>query len=308
MLPSTVLSKKEIKSVKFEIWKSIMGKNSDNDVWKWEILPSSGWLEFKIREIWLYRDLIVRLVKRDFLAIYKQTILGPLWIFIQPLLMTFMFVVIFDKVANIPTDGLPPLLFYLSGIILWNYFSECLMTTSTTFLTNANIFSKVYFPRLVVPLSVVLSQFIRFFIQMLLFFLILIFYIWDDVNISPNRLLLISPFLVVMAAGLGLGSGLIISSLTAKYRDLNNLISFGIRLLMYATPVIYPLSIVPDKYKLVVWLNPVTPLIEGFRFAFLGTGTFDFYHLLYSFICMLILLFIGIALFNKMEQRVMDIV
>lgn len=285
-----------------------MGKNSDNDVWKWEILPSLGWLEFKIREIWLYRDLIVRLVKRDFLAIYKQTILGPLWIFIQPLLMTFMFVVIFDKVANIPTDGLPPLLFYLSGIILWNYFSECLMTTSTTFLTNANIFSKVYFPRLVVPLSVVLSQFIRFFIQMLLFFLILIFYIWDDVNISPNRLLLISPFLVVMAAGLGLGSGLIISSLTAKYRDLNNLISFGIRLLMYATPVIYPLSIVPDKYKLVVWLNPVTPLIEGFRFAFLGTGTFDFYHLLYSFICMLILLFIGIALFNKMEQRVMDIV
>lgn len=285
-----------------------MSRKSDNDAWKWEILPSSGWFEFKIREIWLYRDLIVRLVKRDFLAIYKQTILGPLWILIQPLLMTFMFIVIFDKVANIPTDGLPPLLFYISGIILWNYFSECLVTTSTTFLTNANIFSKVYFPRLVVPLSVVLSQFIRFFIQMTLFFLILSFYVWDDVNISPNRLLLISPLLVVVAAGLGLGSGLIISSLTAKYRDLNNLISFGIRLLMYATPVIYPLSIVPEKYKLVVWLNPVTPLIEGFRFAFLGTGTFDFYHLLYSFICMLILLCIGIALFNKMEQRVMDIV
>lgn len=281
---------------------------SDNDSWKWEIHPSSGWFEFNIREIWQYKDLIIRLVKRDFLAIYKQTVLGPLWIFIQPLLMTFMFIIIFDKVANIPTDGLPPLLFYLAGVILWNYFSECLLTTSTTFLSNANIFSKVYFPRLVVPLSIVLSQFIRFFIQFILFLFILTFYILIDTTAEPNEFLLFSPMLVLIVAGLGLGLGLIISSLTAKYRDLNNLISFGVRLLMYATPVIYPFSIVPEKYKMFVWLNPITPLIEGFRFAFLGTGIWDFYHLLYSFICMLILLFIGVALFNKMEQSVMDIV
>lgn len=280
----------------------------NNTKWAWEIHPTSGWFDFRLKELWLYKDLIARFVKRDFLAIYKQTILGPIWIFLQPLLTTLMFIVIFSEVAKISTEGVPPLLFYMAGIIGWNYFSECFTITANTFMSNANVFSQVYFPRLTIPISVVISQLIRFLIQFALFAAILIYFYFNNSNIRPNAVVLLIPLIILMMAGLGLGCGLVISSLTAKYRDLNNLITFGVRLLMYATPVIYPISIVPEKFKLLVWLNPMSPLIESFRYAFLGSGTFDPKHLLYSLILVVCVLLLGIALFNKMEETVMDIV
>ncbi|MDQ3396061.1 MAG: ABC transporter permease, partial [Bacteroidota bacterium] len=255
-----------------------------------------------------YRDLLYMFVKRDFVAVYQQTILGPVWYFLQPILTTLTFTIVFGNIAKISTDGLPQLLFYMSGIIGWNYFSDCLNATSGTFSSNAAIFGKVYFPRLIAPLSTVISNLIKFSIQFLLFLGFMTYFIADGKDVNPNIAILVTPVLIILMAGLGLGFGIIISSLTTKYRDLKFLVSFGVQLLMYATPVIYPLSTLPEKYKPFVMANPMTPVIETFRYAYLGGGSFDPLHLAYSGLVMVIVLFIALVIFNKVEKTFMDTV
>jgi len=249
-------------------------------------------------------------IHRDFIATYKQTILGPLWFFLQPLLTTLMFSLIFGKIAGLSTEGAPMILFYLSGITIWNYFSETLNKTATVLKDNAHLFGKIYFPRLTLPISIVLSNLIRFAIQFLLFVVVLFYYYRysSSSSINPNLYILITPLLVFLMGLMALGIGLIISALTNKYKDLIFLISFGIQLLMFATPVIYPLSTVPEKYKAFIMANPLTPIVEAFRYGFLGTGYFNWYSLLYSFCCTLILILTGTLIFNKVERNFMDTV
>ena len=277
--------------------------------WDLIIRPKSKLLDVNLKEVWQYRDLMWMFIKRDFAAQYKQTILGPLWHFIQPLFTTFIFVVVFSKIAAISTDGLPPLLFYLSGITIWNYFSSCLIATSSTFVSNAYIFGKVYFPRLVMPISVVLSNMVKFGIQLLLLLGVMVWYAIDGVSVQLSTNLLYIPLLLLMMAGIGLGLGIIISSLTTKYRDFTVLVTFGVQLLMYATPVVYPMSVV-ENMQLKFWLslNPLVPIVEAFRYALLGVGSFESLHLLYSaaFIC--IVLVIGLLIFGKVEKTFMDTV
>jgi lipopolysaccharide transport system permease protein len=246
-------------------------------------------------------------VKRDIVTIYKQTILGPLWYLIQPVLTTIVFTVIFSKVAKIPTDGLPPMLFYLAGVTAWNYFAESFKNTSDTFRKNANIFGKVYFPRIVMPISIVISGLLKFGIQLLLFVGFILYFRFQDVNILPiwNKMWLV-PFLLLMMGFLGLGFGMVISSLTTKYRDLIFLVQFGIQLLMYTTPVIYPLSTIPEKYRWVIEANPVSSIIETFRYIFLGEGTFSWNSLMYSTVFTLVLMFIAMIVFNRTEKNFMD--
>ncbi len=283
--------------------------NIENDEsWSLVIKPKTGLLEINFKELWRYRDLVLLFVRRDFVALYKQTILGPLWFIIQPLLTTITFTIIFNKVANISTNGIPPMVFYMSGLLMWNYFSTCLTKTSNTFITNANIFGKVYFPRLVVPISDTITNFISFGIQFGLFIVVLIVHYFLGYRFEPNLHLLLFPVLLLILAGLGLGFGIIFSSLTTKYRDLTFLISFGVQLAMYATPVIYPLSNIPQQYKSILWFNPMAPVIETFRFGLFGSGLFDWLHLGYAFVFMLITLFIGIILFNKVEKNFMDVI
>ena len=255
--------------------------------------------------------MILLFVKRDFVAVYKQTVLGPLWFVIQPIFTTLIFTVIFGQLASIPTDGLPQVLFYMCGISTWNYFSECFTKTSNTFVSNANIFGKVYFPRLVLPISTVISCLLKFFIQFSLFLLFLIYYIYMGSNVTPNAHVIVFPFIILIMAGLALGLGIIISSLTTKYRDFQFLIVFGVQLLMYATPIVYPLSLAKEKlgdYYWVAKLNPMSSIIEATKYAFLGQGEFSWGHIFYSFSVMLILLFIGVLFFNKVEQNFMDTV
>lgn len=254
-------------------------KNVIKEEWDLIIEPTSPWWDLQLREIWKYKDLLFLFVRRDFVSIYKQTILGPLWFFIQPILTTIIFTVVFGKVAKIPTDGLPPVLFYMTGIVAWNYFADCINKTSTTFKTNAHIFGKVYFPRMIVPLSIILSNLIKFGVQFLLFLLFLAYYFFEGANIHPNVYVLLTPLLLLMMAGIGMGLGVIISSLTTKYRDFQFLIAFSVQLLMYATPVIYPLSFLEEKYRWLALANPMTSIIETFKFAYLGAGVFDFMHL-----------------------------
>jgi lipopolysaccharide transport system permease protein len=254
--------------------------------------------------LWHYRDLIVLFVNRDFVAAYKQTILGFLWHFIQPLFTTAVFVLV-GYFAKIPTDGLPRTLFYLTGIIIWNYFASCLTKTSNTFVGNAAIFGKVYFPRLAVPISVIISNLMSFIIQ----FLVLIpFMIWYRTDVHPNIYLLCLPVIILVIAMMGLGFGLIVSSLTIKYRDLVYFVAFGVQLGMYVTPVIYPMSLVPAKFRYIMSFNPISPVIEVFRFSLLGRGTFSEYTLAYSVIFSIVVLLIGILLFNKVERNFMDTV
>ena len=285
-----------------------MSKTSQ-DEWTLEIKPVSGWFNFHLKDVWRYRDLLMMFVRRDFVAVYKQTILGPFWFFLQPILTTITFTVVFGNIARISTDGIPPLLFYMSGIVSWGYFSDCLTRTSSTFVTNANIFGKVYFPRLVSPLSNIISLLMKFGIQLFLFTCFLIYYLMNgSANVNPNMYILLTPYLLILMAGLGLGFGIIVSSLTTKYRDFSFLVSFGVQLLMYATPVIYPLSALPEKYKWIVLANPMTAIIDTFRFAFLGAGTFDPGNLIYSTIFMIVTLSIGILIFNRVEKTFMDTV
>jgi lipopolysaccharide transport system permease protein len=278
---------------------------------RWDLIiePQRSWLDLRLGEVWRYKDLILLFVQRDFVSLYKQTILGPLWYLIQPLLTTIIFTFIFGNIASLPTDGLPKFLFYMSGTVVWSYFADCLNKTSQTFINNANLFGKVYFPRLAVPLSILLSNMITFAIQFGMFLIFELYFIWQGAAIQPNWLwILLSPVLILMMAGLGLGFGIIISSLTTKYRDLRFLVTFGVQLLMYAAPVIYPVSSVPAKFQWVILANPMTSIIEAFRYAFLGVGTVQIGQLVYSFVFMLVVMLTGTMIFNRVEQTFMDTV
>jgi len=291
---------------KFVLYLFLMRENE----WTEIIKPHKSLLNVDFKEIWRYRDLLAMFVKRDIITQYKQTILGPLWFFIQPVMTTIMYMVVFGGIAGIPTDGIPQPLFYLSGICLWQYFADCLNKTSNTFLTNASIFGKVYFPRLIVPLSTVTSSLVRLSIQILLFITVYLYYIvFTDINIAPNFYILLFPLLVLMLAGLSLGFGILFSSMTTKYRDLTLLLSFFVQLWMYATPIIYPLNtITNDKIRFIMTLNPLTSIIETFKFGVLGAGSFNWWSLGYSFGFMIILLAIGIVIFNRVQRSFMDTV
>ena len=278
--------------------------------WTTEIRPKDKLLSVDFKEIWQYRDLMMLFVKRNIITQYKQTILGPLWYVIQPLMTTIMYMVVFGGIAKISTDGLPQPLFYLAGISFWQYFADCLTKTSNTFVNNAGIFGKVYFPRLVTPLSDVISNLVRFGIQFGLFLVVYLYYvIFTNVAIQPNLYALMFPVLVVMLAGLALGFGILFSSMTTKYRDLQLLLSFFVSLWMYATPVIYPLStITNEKLRLVMQLNPLTGIVEFFKYGMLGVGNHDWWMLGYSFGFMVVLLAVGIVVFNKVQKSFMDTV
>lgn len=282
---------------------------SGTEHWDLILEPKAALFDLQLKEVWKYRDLLWLFVKRDFSAQYKQTILGPLWHFIQPVFTTLVFLLVFGKIANISTDGLQPVLFYMSGITIWNYFSACLTATSNTFVANAGIFGKVYFPRLVIPLSTVLSNIVKFGIQFLLLLGVMVWYGIKNNHFYFGASWLLIPLLVLMMAGLGLGLGIIISSLTTKYRDFTVLIGFAVQLLMYATPVAYPLSFLKGK-SFATWIewNPLTPIVEAFRFALFGTGTVNTTGLLYSGGMIAILLFLGMLVFSKVERTFMDTV
>lgn len=285
-----------------------MNSNLSDKNWDLSIKPRKHLFDINLKELWRYRDLIMLFVRRDFVAKYKQSILGPLWFIIQPLLTTIMFVVVFGNIAGIPTDGLPKMLFYMSGIVCWTYFSTSLSTTSDTFIANAGIFGKVYFPRLASPISIVISNLIQFGIQFSFLLAFMLFYWLKGTPICPNITVLLIPFLIILMAGLGLGFGIIISSLTTKYRDLRFLITFGVQLWMYATPVIYPVSALPEKYKIFILMNPLTPIVETFRYSLLGSGTFNLMHLAYAVVFTIFVLTIGTIMFNKVERTFMDTV
>jgi lipopolysaccharide transport system permease protein len=278
--------------------------------WTTVIKPKSSLLSVDFGEIWQYRDLYRMFVKRDIVTWYKQTILGPLWFFIQPIMTTIMFMVVFGGIAKISTDGLPQPLFYLAGICLWTYFSECLNQTSKTFIENANMFGKVYFPRLVVPLATVTSNLVRLSIQMGLFFLVFAYYlIFTDAPVHPNLYALLTPVLIALIAALALGFGVLFSSLTTKYRDLTFLLSFIVQLWMYATPVIYPLSTIEDpRLKMLMQANPLTSIMETFKFGMLGVGEFSWAALGYTAGFAAFILALGVVVFNKIQRTFMDTV
>ncbi|WP_178990270.1 ABC transporter permease [Winogradskyella schleiferi] len=274
------------------------------------IEPKTRLLDLNLKEVWRYRDLLFLFVRRDFVAVYKQTIFGPLWFFIQPILTTIMFMVVFGGIAKMSTDGLPQAVFYLAGIVSWNYFADALKATSETFVANASIFGKVYFPRVITPLSIVVSKLLTFGVQFTLFLLVFFYYFFfTDTNLEPNVTLFLIPFLILITAGLALGIGLIITALTTKYRDFRFLITFAIQLGMYATPIIYPLSeIENNRIRMVVLANPMSSIIETFRYAFTGTGNFSWTSLVYSFGVMLVFLIVGTIIFNKVQKTFMDTV
>jgi lipopolysaccharide transport system permease protein len=277
---------------------------------KWDLViePKRNLLDLKLKQLWYYRDLLYLFVKRDIIIVYKQTVLGPLWFFIQPIMTTLIYVFVFGNVANISTDGIPKPLFYMSGIVLWNYFSECFMRNADTFSSNSEIFGKVYFPRLITPLSLIISNAIKFFIQLSLFAIIYAYYLFNGANVNPQIELIIFPFLIFLMALMGLGFGLIFSSLTTKYKDLKFLIQFGVQLLMYATPIIYPMNSLPEKFQSILWWNPITHIMEAFKFGFLGEGSFSITGLTYSFVFTIVLMIVGTIIFNKTEKTFMDTV
>ena len=287
-----------------------MTEQTNGQHWTEVIAPRRSIFDWRMKEVWHYRDLLFLFVRRDFVATYKQTILGPLWHFIQPLLTTAIFLIIFGRIAKIPTDGIEAIPFYMSGLTIWNYFSACLTGTSNTFVSNAAIFGKVYFPRLVIPLSVIISNLIRFGIQFLLLLCALAYYgiTKGDFHFGVSWLLI--PVLVFLMSGMGLGFGILISSLTTKYKDLAVLISFGVQLLMYATPIVYPMSYLVNAGKLVTVIryNPLTPVVEGFKYAIFGRPDFNFASLGYSLAWMIVVLIIGMMTFNKTERSFMDTV
>jgi lipopolysaccharide transport system permease protein len=280
----------------------------DPEKWDMIIGPQRNLLDLRLREIWHARDLIMLFVRRDFVSIYKQTILGPLWYLIQPLLTTIVFTVVFGSIAKLPTDGLPAFLFYMSGTLIFTYFANSLSKTSETFVSNANLFGKVYFPRLAVPISILISNLIAFAIQFVFFLVFIGFFYLRETQIHFSWWVLFTPVLLFMMAGLGLGFGIIVSSLTTKYRDLRFLVQFGVTLLQYVTPVIYPLSAMSPKYQALIRINPLTSIVEAFRFAYLGSGSISLLQLGYSFIVMLIAIFIGVVIFNRVEATFMDTV
>jgi lipopolysaccharide transport system permease protein len=279
------------------------------DSWTEVISPRSSLLDLRLKELWRYRDLVIMFVRRDFVSNYKQTILGPIWFFLQPLLTTITFVIIFGKIAKTSPDGVPMMLFYMSGITIWNYFSECLTKTATVFKDNAAIFGKVYFPRLTMPASIVLSSLIKFGIQFALFLGFWIYFMTGKNSVHPNIYLLLVPFLIMLMGLLGLGCGMIISAMTTKYKDLVFLLTFGVQLLMYATPVIYSISSPGiEKYKSIILANPLSSIVETFRYAFMGSGSFSWFYLGYTTLFTVIILIIGTIVFNKVEKSFTDTV
>jgi len=278
-----------------------------DEEWTAVISPDSSWFPLDLREIWHYRHLILLFVRRDFVAQYKQTILGPLWFFLQPLFTTIVFTIVFGKIAKIPTGGVPTFLFYLSGIVCWGYFSACLLQNSDTFNINAQLFGKAYFPRLVVPISVAISNIIRFLMQFFLFVLFFLYYAMQGAEIGISLLALLLPLLIIQMAFLGMGVGILISSLTTKYRDLTLLVGLVVQLWMYATPIVYPLSLVPQPYRIFFFFNPMTFVVETFRRGFLGgEGVFYFGYLVISWTITLALLLIGLLLFSRIEKTFLD--
>jgi lipopolysaccharide transport system permease protein len=285
-----------------------MSINTQKNSWTEEIKSHDSLFSVNLREVWQYRDLLYMLVKKEFITFYKQTILGPIWFFIQPLMTMAMYVVIFGQIAKLSTDGLPQIAFYLSGITIWNYFSEALTRTSTIFTDNAAVFGKVYFPRLIMPISVVFSGLMKFSIQFSLFILVVLYYTFIKGIIHPNIWVLATPFLLLLMAAFALGLGMIFSSLTTKYKDLTFLLTFGIQLAMYATPVVYPVSAMPEKYKWIISINPLTGIFECFRYGYLGSGSFEAVSLGLSTLLISILLIVGVLIFNKVEKSFMDTV
>ncbi|MCJ7694349.1 MAG: ABC transporter permease [Anaerolineaceae bacterium] len=282
--------------------------NTAEENWDLIISPRKKWWDLQLRDVWHYRDLIALFVRRDFVSYYKQTILGPLWFLIQPLMTSIVFTVIFGNIAGLPTDGLPQMLFYMSGTVLWGYFASCLNGTASTFIGNAHLFGKVYFPRLVTPISIIISNLITFAIQFLFFLAFLLYFFLRGADVKLTKWALALPILLILMAGLGLGFGIIISSMTTKYRDLQHLVGFGVSLWMYGTPVIYPVSSIPERWRWVADVNPVTPIIETFRAGFLGAGDASWLSLLYSAGFMLVVLLVGIVIFNRVEKTFIDTV
>jgi lipopolysaccharide transport system permease protein len=272
------------------------------------IRPKKHLFDIDFKDIWRYRDLILLMVRRDFVAQYKQTVLGPLWFVISPLINVFMFAFVFNRIAGISTEGVPAILFYLTGLTLWNYFATTLTGISNTFVSNADIFGKVYFPRLIIPISLTISSMVRFMIQLGLLATVMIIYYFNGFQFHFSRYTLVIPFLFLNTALLSLGCGIIISSLTTKYRDFQYLLGFGVQLLMYATPIIYPVSIVPKKFAWIISLNPMAPMIEAFKYGFIGVGSFNISAIVTSVCTTLVLLFVGVLLFNKVEGSFMDTV
>lgn len=285
--------------------------NATDEKWDFEISAKNSLLDLKLKELWHYRDLLILLVRRDFVSFYKQTILGPIWFFVQPIVTIVFYTVVFGGLAGIPVDGLPKALFYLAGTIVWNYFSDCLIKTSTVFKDNAAMLGKVYFPRLIMPVSIVLSNLVRFAVQLLLFIVLYVIFLAKGEHIAPNYYALLLPLLILMIASLGLGLGMIVSAVTTKYRDIAFLVTFGVPLLMYTTTVIYPLSVVLTQHAKYAWIikaNPITAVIETFRYGFLGKGSFSWDLLGYSTLTTVIILIIGTVIFNKVEKAFVDTV
>jgi len=280
-------------------------ENNKENKWTEIIEPQSSLLNLNLKEVWRYRDLLLLLVKRDFVTYFKQTILGPIWFFVNPILTTLIYTLVFGNIAGISTNGTPKIAFYLSGVVMWNYFSTSLTQTSTVFTVNAPIFGKVYFPRLIMPLSIVVSNLMQFGIQFLLFLIIVIYYTFQG-QLHPNIFVLLTPVLIVLMAAFALGVGMIFSSMTTKYKDMAMLLTFGVQLFMYATPIVYPLSTINDKYKYLIELNPLTAIIENFRYAFLGSGSLNIEALGYSCVMIGILLAIGTIIFNRIQKGFMD--
>jgi lipopolysaccharide transport system permease protein len=280
---------------------------------QWDLIieNKSNPFSLDLKEVWRYKDLLMMYVKRDIVTFYKQTILGPLWFIIQPVFTTIMFMFVFGGIAGISTDGVPQAVFYLAGLVCWNYFSDCLSKCSDTFNANQNIFGKVYFPRLIVPLSITVSNLIKMAIQFVLFFVVYLYYYVTLNSFHINFTILLFPLLVVMLGCLGLGFGLIISSMTTKYRDLRFLISFGVQLWMYVTPVIYPLSVMKNNFPHYMWVivaNPLTSILETFKYGFTGVGVFNWGYLAYSFVFTVVILLLGIVVFNRVQKNFMDVI
>lgn len=282
--------------------KSVVG-----DEWDHVIESKSSLFDLRLKEVWNYRDLLFLFVRRDFVTVYKQTILGPLWFFIQPILTTVTFTIIFGNVAQLSTDGAPKLAFYMAGITLWNYFSTCLTSVAGVFNTNASIFGKVYFPRLIMPLTIVISNLMKFGVQFMMFIFFVLYFYFNG-QIQPNSWILITPIIILLMAIISMGLGLILSSMMTKYKDLNQLISFGIQLAMYATPVIYPSSSIPENFKMILQLNPLNGLFDYMRYAYLGVGDFSLNLLIYPSIFAIVILAIGVVIFNKVQKSFMDTV
>lgn len=282
-----------------------MNKNSNNENWSEIIVPRDNLFKINFEEVWRYRDLLLMLVHRDFVTYFKQTILGPIWFFVSPIMTTVIYVIVFGNIAEISTDGVPQIAFYLAGVTLWNYFSSCLNDTATVFSKNASMLGKVYFPRLIMPLSIVVSKLMQFGVQIALFFVVVI-YFWINGSIEPNVWALFSPFLILLLALLSLGLGMIFSSLTVKYRDMVQLLTFGVSLFMYITPVVFPVSSIPEKYKVLILSNPLTSIFEAFKYGFLGVGDFSLTGLLYSTVVTVVVFFIGVFVFNRVEKTFMD--